>query len=600
MDQANVVLVQWVGVSKPREGAPLAVLAAKSVGAKLHTVWLIGDDSETGRALIDGLARALRKQNPTIWIGEALLTVTDSPDDPSALRRALCSGPKTVRWWQPKGGAKDTRPNIEDLPASIVQGLAAKEPKSWQIVISCASGTPAKIAVLLAELSDARVDHAQSSHGVVHQIALLRWHPGAAMAKRPDRFVIQPIDSAGLSDNALGASRRTRDAILSMAPVGVPVLLLGETGVGKTTVAESLHRLWWSQDAKPSSRREMVHVNCAVLEPSLAAAELFGAKRGAFTDAKHDRLGHFRTAASAKHGTLFLDEVAELPALTQAKLLTALEAKPATEGTLCYRVTAVGASASDPIAVEQLRIVLATNRSVTTGDLSLRDDLVARVGRLAVRLPSLREMRAWIALWTLEALEAIAPRVSARDANGVGPKIALTDGAFSKLLDYAFDPARVWAHNHRDVERLALSLAFAVRRHAKTKPLRGRDGLNSDEIDAVIFQIDREHEHAQSGALRGPASDWTVSTVQWIAPVPETTTAAVRAALDGMTLGVRYEATLLLHAWEASQHNAAEAWRLLTDLRAFATGRGAHRAKNASSAFVQRWKRVFGAAGPVT
>ncbi|MBM4290306.1 MAG: sigma-54-dependent Fis family transcriptional regulator [Deltaproteobacteria bacterium] len=188
--------------------------------------------------------------------------------------------------------------------------------------------------------------------------------------------------------------RRLREATLQEAPSGLvarsacmksaldlayraarshlPVLLTGESGVGKGALARLIH--------ESSARRaeRFVQLNCAALPAGLAEAELFGVKRGAFTDAREDRPGVF---AQAHGGTLFLDEVGDLPLELQPKLLQALESN---------RVRPLGASEDAPADV---RVVAATNRPLEE-DLRarrFRPDLYHRLNVIRVEVPPLRE-----------------------------------------------------------------------------------------------------------------------------------------------------------------------------------------------------------------
>ena len=152
----------------------------------------------------------------------------------------------------------------------------------------------------------------------------------------------------------------------------LPILLLGETGVGKELFAHRVHRLS-RRRAKP-----LVHVNCAALPESLAESELFGHAKGAFSGAVADRPGRFE---AANGGTLFLDEVGELPLLVQAKLLRALQ-----NG----EIQRLG---DDRPRRVDVRIVAATNRSlkdlVRDGD--FRADLYHRLSVYPIAIPPLRE-----------------------------------------------------------------------------------------------------------------------------------------------------------------------------------------------------------------
>jgi len=172
----------------------------------------------------------------------------------------------------------------------------------------------------------------------------------------------------GTAPAMLGIFETIRRAALSDANV----LILGENGTGKELVARELHRL--SRRAK----EVFLRVDLGALSPQLFESELFGHKRGAFTDAKEDRIGFFRAAAG---GTLFLDEIGNVPLHLQSKLLTALER---------HEVVPVGASKPEPIDV---RIICATNLPAQRlADENLfRQDLLYRINTVEIALPPLRE-----------------------------------------------------------------------------------------------------------------------------------------------------------------------------------------------------------------
>lgn len=156
------------------------------------------------------------------------------------------------------------------------------------------------------------------------------------------------------------------------APTEANVLILGENGTGKELVARELHR----QSARAD--KVFVRVDLGAISPSLFESELFGHKRGAFTDAREDRAGLFRAATG---GTLFLDEIGNVPLHLQAKLLTALERR---------EVVPVGGQSPVPIDV---RLIAATN--MAPADLAnpeiFRTDLLYRVNTVEIALPPLRE-----------------------------------------------------------------------------------------------------------------------------------------------------------------------------------------------------------------
>jgi two-component system, NtrC family, response regulator AtoC len=159
------------------------------------------------------------------------------------------------------------------------------------------------------------------------------------------------------------------------------VLIHGESGTGKELVARALHTLG------PVPKGPFVTFNCSNLVESLAESQLFGHVRGAFTDAREDALGYFR---SANGGTLFLDEIGELPLRLQPKLLRAVET---------HEVQPVGSAHSYKV---DIRLIAATNRDlramVKAGE--FRDDLYYRLSATAILVPPLRERR--------EAIEALA------------------------------------------------------------------------------------------------------------------------------------------------------------------------------------------------
>jgi DNA-binding NtrC family response regulator len=183
------------------------------------------------------------------------------------------------------------------------------------------------------------------------------------------------------------AMLRVFDTIRRAAPTDANVLILGENGTGKELVAREIHRL--------SSRAQEVflRVDLGALSPHLFESELFGHRRGAFTDAKEDRIGLFRAAGA---GTLFLDEIGNVPLHLQGKLLTALETR---------EVIPVGADRAERI---DARVLSATNLSPEQlADQNLfRQDLLYRINTVEVLLPPLRERREDIPL-LLEHFTAI-------------------------------------------------------------------------------------------------------------------------------------------------------------------------------------------------
>lgn len=173
-----------------------------------------------------------------------------------------------------------------------------------------------------------------------------------------------------------------------VAPRSIPVLIEGESGTGKELFARAIH------DTGPRKDKPFVAINCGAIPSELVESELFGHEKGAFTGAVTARVGHFEAAHT---GTVFLDEIGELPKEMQVKLLRTLQ-----EG----EVRRIGASQPRKVDV---RIIAATNRNlideVSAG--SFREDLFFRLAVAVINLPPLREREGDISLLTDHFLERI-------------------------------------------------------------------------------------------------------------------------------------------------------------------------------------------------
>src|SRR5262245_29481773 len=210
------------------------------------------------------------------------------------------------------------------------------------------------------------------------------------------------IDKTAMFEDIVGASPRLRtvlSCVSKVAPTQSSVLITGETGTGKELVARAIHK------RSSRSSRAFVSVNCAAIPSSLIASELFGHERGAFTGAVQRRQGRFELADG---GTIFLDEVGELPAETQLMLLRVLQER---------EFERVGGST--PIRVN-VRVIAATNRDLQAAVANgvFRADLFYRLNVFPLELPPLRERRPDIPLLVEHFIRRYAKRAG-RSIRGI-------------------------------------------------------------------------------------------------------------------------------------------------------------------------------------
>lgn len=209
-------------------------------------------------------------------------------------------------------------------------------------------------------LEEAKTDHRKQAH---------------QPTRKETSAFCEEIGRSSLFQEIVGSSqalRRVLGQVSKAAPTDATVLILGETGTGKELIASAIHK------ASHRSTRAFVRVNCAAIPPSLIASELFGHERGAFTGANQRRLGRFE---SADGGTIFLDEIGELPAETQMALLRVLQER---------EFERVGSGR--PIYVD-VRILAATNSDLNSAVAAgtFRQDLFYRLNVIPIEMPSLRE-----------------------------------------------------------------------------------------------------------------------------------------------------------------------------------------------------------------
>ncbi len=241
--------------------------------------------------------------------------------------------------------------------------------------------------------------------------------------QQENRYLKQEIAEAANLGEIIGSSPTLRAAlhqVAVVAPTDTTVLIHGETGTGKELIARALH------EGSPRRERPMIKLNCSAISAGLVESELFGHVKGAFTGATDRRVGRFELADG---GTIFLDEVSELPLDTQAKLLRVLQEQ---------EFEPVGSSRTLKVDV---RVVAATNRDLAADSRSgrFRADLFYRLNVFPIELPPLRERR--------EDIELLAEHFMRRMARKLGKPLASIDPDTLRALE-----SYSWPGNIRDLQ----------------------------------------------------------------------------------------------------------------------------------------------------
>ena len=236
------------------------------------------------------------------------------------------------------------------------------------------------------------------------------------------------------------AMRAVYDLLDRVAATNVTLLVLGETGTGKELVARALH------EGSSRARKPLLAENCAAVPAELLESELFGHAKGSFTGAVADRDGHF---VAADGGTVFLDEIGDMPLAMQAKLLRVLQ-----EG----EVRPVGSNRTRKVDV---RVVAATNKDLEAGCREgwFREDLYWRLAVMTLRLPPLRDREGDAAL--------LAEHFFARECDALGREPLVEPAVLEEL------GRRSWPGNVRELEnevRRAVALSAGTVRVSDLSP----------------------------------------------------------------------------------------------------------------------------------
>jgi len=318
----------------------------------------------------------------------------------------------------------------EDSRPELVQQVLASAVRADDVV---GMYGPAEYEALLVERSPSEAEKVDEAVQQAFADVGLKVTTAVALFPRDGRSADRLVACAGLKLRGEGperragkvvvrspAMRRLYEFIERVAPGEISVLLLGDTGVGKEVMAEEVHRL------SPRRDRPFLRLNCAALTESLLESELFGHERGSFTGAHQAKAGLLETAQG---GTVFLDEIGELPMAMQVKLLRVLEER---------QVWRVGGVKPRDIDV---RFIAATNRDleaeIKRG--AFRQDLFFRLNGVSVLIPPLRERREEIPDLAHEFIEQLSRQ------QGRSQHSELGEGVLELMLQYA------WPGNIREL-----------------------------------------------------------------------------------------------------------------------------------------------------
>ena len=299
------------------------------------------------------------------------------------------------------------------------------------VIARCKEQSPQTEAVVLTGKSSLETAIAALRHGAFDYLtkpcrlieieALLKRVTEKRLLEQRNRALEHQVRRLEGSQRLIGSTpgmQKVRMLIERVAPSGSTVLILGETGTGKELVARSLH--------DHSSRAEMpfVAINCGALPETLIESELFGHRKGAFTGADDHRVGLFEVAHG---GTIFLDEIGELPKAMQAKLLRVLESG---------EIRRVGEN--KPVMVD-VRVVCATHRNLPemVAAEDFREDLMYRINTFEITLPALRER--------LDDIPELAQHLLARHRRGKDAAAGISPEAIKLLKNH------VWPGNVREL-----------------------------------------------------------------------------------------------------------------------------------------------------
>jgi DNA-binding NtrC family response regulator len=400
-------------------------------------VLVVDDERDSAEVLCDLL---VSRQNDAVAVdrGDAALQKLDEGDFDVVITDVRMDGMSGIELCQ------KVRASHPDVPVMVITGqadvetaVAALRAGAWDFVTKPLNADHVMAAVARA------IDHRRTRS----EVRRLR---KALAATRPIKEIIG--DSASV--------RGVTELVGRIADGDATVLITGESGTGKELVAQAVHSLG------PRKDEPFVAVNCGAVPANLLESELFGHVKGAFTDARRDRPGLFIQAGA---GTVFLDEIGEMPLDMQVKLLRVLQQRS---------LRPVGGDEEMPFSA---RVVCATNRDLETEveEGRFRQDLFYRVNVVTIEVPPLRSRGSDVLMLAHHFLKRIADRTG-KDVSSISPD------ASRKLLDYD------WPGNVRELENGMERAVAMIRDHHSTRLV-----IEGDDPSELVTMSEMERRYVR-------------------------------------------------------------------------------------------------------
>ena len=352
-------------------------------------------------------------------------------------------------------------PNMDGI--TLLRRVVAERPDTCVLVVTAYASVDSAIEALRLGAFDYLFKPVEPEDVLQKLAKLMEFRSLRQEVSRLRRDLHRRLGFQGIVGGS-AVMRSVFNLVEKVAPTPSTVLVTGESGTGKELVARAIH----AQSSR--SKLEMIAVNMAATPPDLVESQLFGHEKGAFTGADRRRDGVLR---SARGGTVFLDEVGELPAASQAKLLRAIES---------HEVLPVGAERPVPA---EFRLIAATNRDLKqrVEEGMFRADLYFRLNVFEIELPALRERR--------EYIPDLVSHFALQHALSLGRKPAhISNAAMRLLLAYP------WPGNVRElsnlIERATILAGDSIEPEHLPVELRtaAADGV---ELRSAVSRFERDH-----------------------------------------------------------------------------------------------------------